>query len=108
MNAILKDAAVAATKNLSAPLTAALRDRAYRAEWPADIVLELSVKASDGALYIEYPERLEERIQDLEYGTEETAPRTVLRSFMYRYAAHMETDVTNSVVNVLAEIGALG
>ena len=108
MNAALKKAAIAVTQNVEGPLTAALRDKAYKSEWPSDIIIQLSVKAKDGALYIDYPENLEERINDLEYGTEGVSPQAVFRPFMSRYASTMENDLSNSVVDVLAEIGALG
>ena len=108
MNASLKNAAIAVTKNVEGPLTASLRDRAYRAEWPSDVIIQLNVKAKDGALYIDYPDELDERINNLEYGSEGVSPQAVLRPFMSRYASHMEEDFSNSVVDVLAEIGALG
>jgi hypothetical protein len=108
VNASLKNAAIAVTKNVEGPLTASLRDRAYRAEWPSDVIIQLNVKAKDGALYIDYPDELDERINNLEYGSEGVSPQAVLRPFMSRYASHMEEDFSNSVVDVLAEIGALG
>ena len=108
MNAALKNAAIAVTTNVEGPLTADLRDKAYKAEWPSDIIIQLSVKAKEGALYIEYPDELDERINNLEYGSEGVSPQAVFRPFMSRYATHMESDFSNSVVDVLAEIGALG
>ena len=108
MNASLKNAAIAVTKNVEGPLTASLRDRAYRAEWPSDIIIQLSVKAKDGVLYIEYPDDLDDRISTLEYGAEGVSPQAVIRPFMSRYATHMEEDFSMSIVDVLAEIGALG
>jgi hypothetical protein len=108
MNAALKNAAIAVTKNVEGPLTASLRDKAYKAEWPPEIIIQLSVKAKDGALYIDYPEDLDEQINTLEYGSEGISPQAVFRPFMSRYASTMENDFSNSVVDVLAEIGALG
>jgi hypothetical protein len=108
VNASLKKAAIAVTKNVEGPLTASLRDKAYKAEWPSDVIIQLNVKAKDGALYIDYPDELDERINNLEYGSEGVSPQAVLRPFMSRYASHMEEEFSNSVVDVLAEIGALG
>jgi hypothetical protein len=108
VNAALKKAALAVTKNVEGPLTADLRDKAYKSGWPADIIIQLNVKAKDGALYIDYPESLDQRINDLEYGLEGVSPQAVFRPFMSRYASTMEVDFSNSVVDVLAEIGALG
>jgi hypothetical protein len=108
VNAALNNAAKAVTQNVAGPLTADLRNRAFKAEWPSDIVIQLTVKADEGVLYIEYPDDLEERINDLEYGTEGVSPSPVIRPFMSRYAENMGQDFSNSVVDILAEIGALG
>lgn len=65
-------------------LTLELRDLAVAAGWPADVARSLSVVLSNGSLNIDYPENMDKRIQDLEYGNSETPPKTVLRKFMYR------------------------
>jgi hypothetical protein len=108
VNATLQNAAIVVTKNVAGPLTAELRNMAFKAEWPSDIIVQLTVKADEGALYIEYPDDVEERINDLEYGAEGVSPSPVIRPFMSRYAQNMEQDFSNSIVDILAEIGALG
>ena len=65
-------------------LTLELRDLAVAAGWPADVARSLSVVLNDGSLNIDYPENMDKRIQDLEYGNFQTPPKTVFRKFMYR------------------------
>ena len=107
MNAAIERAAKDVARKSALKLTPVLRDQAFRAEWPPELILQLTVKAEDENLYISYPEEFDSRIEDLEYGTQNQAPRPVLRPFMARYASNLEQEVSESVVNILADIGAL-
>lgn len=71
-------------KSAAKQLTLELRDLAVAAGWPADVASSLSVVLINGSLNIDYPESMDQRIQDLEYGSFEKPPKSVLRKFMYR------------------------
>jgi len=88
-------------------LTPVLRDMAFRAEWPSDLIIQLKVEAVDSELVVSYPEDLEDRINDLEYGDEKTPAKAVIRPFTYRYAKHLEENVSESLVDILGEMGVL-
>jgi len=105
MNAELQNAAKDVAKKSAIKLTPLLRDMAYKAEWPSDIIIQLEVKAEDANLVVSYPESLEERINDLEYGSEGGAPKPVIRPFNYRYAKNLEEEMSDSLGDVLNEMG---
>jgi hypothetical protein len=71
-------------KSAAKELTLELRDMAVAAGWPPGVAGSLSVVLTNGTLNIDYPESMEERIQDLEYGSFEKPPMSVFRKFMYR------------------------
>ena len=71
-------------KSAAKELTLELRDTAVAAGWPADVASSLSVVLEGGSLNIDYPESMDQRIQDLEYGSFEKPPKSVMRKFMYR------------------------
>lgn len=71
-------------KSAAKQLTLELRDLAVAAGWPADVASSLSVVLINGSLNIDYPDSMDQRIQDLEYGSFEKPPKSVLRKFMYR------------------------
>lgn len=101
IEAAAKDAAIKSADKL----TPVLRNMAIAANWPSDIVLSLTVKAQDGSLVIDYPAEFEDRINDLEYGQRDQAPNAVLRSFVARFASHLEEVMSNAAVDVLADMG---
>jgi hypothetical protein len=71
-------------KSAAQQLTLELRDLAVEAGWPLNVAASLSVALINGNLNIDYPEELDNQIQDLEYGSSNTPPKSVLRKFMYR------------------------
>lgn len=95
------------TAGLSKPLTAALRKAASAAGWDSMIVSQLTVIAEDSGISIEYPEHLAEKIEDLEYGTIDTPPLPVFRTFLTKNSAVFENTVTESLVDNLFEAGVL-
>ena len=107
VNAAVEKVAKEGARKSALKLTPVLRDQAFRAEWPSEIVIELSVKAEDENLYISYPDEFDSRIEDLEYGSQSQPPRPVLRPFMARYASNLEEEITESVVDILSDMGAL-
>jgi hypothetical protein len=71
-------------KSAAKELTLELRDLAVAAGWPVDVASALSVVLNNGSLNIDYPESMDQRVQDLEYGSFEKPPKSVMRKFMYR------------------------
>lgn len=71
-------------KSAAKELTVELRDMAVAAGWPTDVASSLSVVLTNGSLNIDYPESMEQRVQDLEYGSFQKPPMSVMRKFMYR------------------------
>jgi hypothetical protein len=88
-------------------LTPVLRDMAFRAEWPSDIIIQLRVDAVDADLVVAYPEDLDDRINDLEYGTESTPASPVIRPFTYRFSKELEQEVSETLTDILYRMGAL-
>lgn len=106
MNIAIEKAAKDAAQKSALKLTPVLRNMASQAGWPGEVILELSVKAKDANIYIDYPEALDSTIQNLEYGEEKGTHKAALRPFMARYAAHLEQEVSESIVDILTEMGA--
>jgi len=106
VNVAMEKAAKKIAASAANKLTSQLREMAYRAEWPSDIIVQLSVKAEGENLYISYPDSLNTQIENLEYGTPDTAPTAVIRPFMARYAENLETEVSESIVDILSNMGA--
>ena len=107
MNQAIQNAAIDVAKKAAEYLTPKLRDAATAANWPSDVVISLTVKSDKGALYIDYPETFEERINNLEYGEVGQSPNAVFRPFFARYSEHLEELMSDAVVNILAEVGAI-
>jgi len=105
MNIAVENAAKDIARKSALRLTSVLRNMAFRAEWPSDIIVQLVVKAEDENLYISYPEEFEARIQDLEYGTPNTSPQPVLRIFTARYAANLEREVSETLFHLMENMG---
>lgn len=106
VNSILEQAANKSAKKSADKLTPVLRYEAAKAGWPGDIIVNLNVRAKDGSLYIEYPEDMDTRINDLEYGDgKDAAPNAVIRPFMARYSSHLEEIVSGTLVDIMGEMG---
>jgi hypothetical protein len=105
MNAELENAAKDVARKSALKLTPVLRDMAYKAEWPSDIIIQLEVKAEESDLVVSYPESLETRINDLEYGVEGGAPKPVIRAFNYRYAKDLDEEMSDSLGEILNDMG---
>lgn len=81
----------------AAQATVGLRKHALAHGWPTHLAQRLSVSHEDGRVAIAYPDHLADEILDLEYGTEDTPPSPVLRTFNNRMdehadlATHLET-----------------
>lgn len=93
-------------KSAAKELTLELRDLAVEAGWPADVASNLSVVLTNGSLNIDYPEAMDQRVQDLEYGSFEKPPKSVMRKFMYRTEKVTSTILGGEVLdNLIMEAG---
>jgi hypothetical protein len=105
VNVTLEKAAKDVAQKSAHKLTPVLRDMAFRAEWPPEIIIQLKVDAVDTNLVISYPENLEEQINNLEYGTEYSPAKPVIRAFTYRYAEELEEEISDTLGDILIEMG---
>ena len=96
-----------AADRAASDFTPLLQDTAIKAGWPPYIVNEMSVKEENGELYVDYPEDLANRVNDLEYGTETTSPNAVLRVFLSRHQYQTDEFSDNVFVDALESMGAL-
>jgi hypothetical protein len=79
-----EEAALFKAQELSKKMTTKLRHAALDAAWPSMIVSNMTVRVKDTQLVIDYPEDLQEEINDLEYGTGPVPPVSVIRTFLNR------------------------
>lgn len=86
------DKAYAAAVGISDDLTLKLREATQIAKWPDNITVSLTVTFQDDAFVIHVPDALKAQVDDLEYGTPTTPPKSVLRKFA---AVNMEDGQTN-------------
>lgn len=87
-------------------LTPEFRQLALNAGWPAGVVLQMTVEAFEGALYVDYPEELKDEVEDLEYGTPKSAPNAVIRPFMARYEDNIGDIFSSAFESVAVDLGA--
>ena len=66
-------------------LNTELQKMAASSGWPSNVYTQLSVTAENGQLGVSYPDSLDKKVEDLEYGTQGQPPRSVLRAFTNRY-----------------------
>jgi hypothetical protein len=96
-----------AADKAASEFTPILKDTAIKAGWPPYIVNEMVVKEEDGELYIDYPLELTDKINDIEYGTQNSAPNSVLRLFLSRHQSKSDEFSDNVYVDALEAMGAL-
>ncbi len=83
-------------------MTAALRERATRYGWPQDIVSKMSVAYDGSNLSYNFPEDIEKKVWDLEYGKmPNPAPNSVLRGLEYRMHGFMDEIVDRDLLDTM-------
>ena len=93
-----------AIDSLLEPLTIQLRSLAESSGWPANIINSISVIADeDYNLHVDKPDELKEEIDDLEYGAEFGLPNAVIRPFLLRASATLESALEDIVLGDLFE-----
>lgn len=89
-------------------LTRSLRDAAYKAGWPSDIIVSLNIRSSGSKLYLDFPQNFANRIDDLEYGSPTTAPNPVLRKFMSTINDEMGEILSETAASMIQDLGVYG
>lgn len=80
----------------------ALKKKALESGWPAHLATSLQL---DTFGEINYPEEYRKEIEDLEYGTTETPPISVIR--LFKEESHYKENLENMMVESLFEAGVL-
>lgn len=75
---------------LAQDLTIELRKKAIDAGWPTNVITVLSIIFKDGSLIVDYPPALENKIEDLEYGSGKNPPHSVIRAFQNRISSKLK------------------
>lgn len=83
-------------------MTAALRDRAARFGWPQDVVSKMSVVYDGSSLNYSFPEDIEKKVWDLEYGKmPNPTPNSVLRGLEYRMHGFMDEIIDPNLLDTM-------
>jgi hypothetical protein len=69
---------------LKDPLTLELRTIAHASGWPSRLISAMEINYEDGDLVINWPEELNEDIDNLEYGDINSLPNSAIRPFLLR------------------------
>lgn len=87
-------------------LTPEFRSTALLSGWPYDIVSQITIEERDGDLFVQYPDEIASRVEDLEYGTQKSAPNAVIRVFMDSHAGPTNDIFDSAFENVISSLGA--
>lgn len=99
--------AAQAGENIVQRFTGVLRNMAYDAGWPDDVVSSLSLIYEDGTVKIAYPERLTAQVNDLEFGKDGQPPNSVIRTFMLRHQNDASKEISFLVAEDIYEGGGI-
>lgn len=103
INDIASDAAYA----LESKLTADLQAAADAANWPEDIIPQLSVKWDGAGMSVVYPSAIAQEVENLEYGYYSDSPNSVIRSFTYRCGSTVKDVLVNRSLPQLMDLEGL-
>ena len=107
MNSISTDSAVDSLRSIEPKLTKELRAAAIKAGWPKEVARVLKVTVVDDSLSVNYPNKYEDQIGDLEYGTRTIGPKPVFRMFMKKHSKTVADAMEKWVMSQLTKSGAL-
>lgn len=96
-----------AGENIVQRFTGTLRDMAYDAGWPNDIVSSMSLTYEGGSVQISYPERYTQAVNDLEFGKEGQPPNSVIRTFMLRYQSKATEELSYLIADDIYKNGGV-
>lgn len=103
INEIASDAAFA----LIDQLTAELRSEAAAADWPEEIVSQLSITWDGNNLAVAYPPEIASTVENLEYGSFSDKPNSVIRGFIYRCVPIVQNVFMNRTMPLLMDAEGL-
>lgn len=86
-------------------MTIALRERADAAGWPLHISSNMSIVFDGENLGFDYPPHLEEDILNLEYGTINNPPSSVMRGIVYRIHGLMDEIIDEELLDTMVMSG---
>ena len=84
-------------------LTKQLQKDAVNLGWPVAVARSLSVKITEAGITVEYPEKMDDAIGDLEYGGTDNGPSVVFRMFDERHRNEILSYITDASVDYLVE-----
>lgn len=85
-------------------LTSDLRATASAADWPEEIIAQLSVQWDGTSLSVAYPTAIAQEVENLEYGYFSDRPNSVIRSFTYRCAPKIKEVFMNRTMPQLMDL----
>lgn len=99
-------AVLAALESAAAALTPRIRNHARELGWPEEVADSLTLQVHDGEIRAAWPSSMNRRVMDLEFGTQERAPRAAIGTFYTRpdYEKHMRTEALNKMTPILRRI----
>lgn len=92
---------------LTSSLTVELRKKADTAGWPSHLTSSLNVVGEDGVIFVSYPEEFKNDIEDLEFGTMNTPPVSVIRPFIYQASSEVAWALKNELAEDVFENGGV-
>jgi len=88
---------------INATLTQELRNDALAAGWPTNVVESLSITANGFSFVVNYGSKYDNEIGDLEYGTQDIAPKPVFRLFIDKHSNIISDNVADSYLKYLED-----
>jgi hypothetical protein len=91
--------------SLSPVFTQEFQSIAKASGWPTHLINAIQVVVHpDTSIALEYPNELQQEIEDLEYGPEFGVANTAIRAFMYRCEATLQSYLTLPIPDMIAEV----
>jgi len=88
---------------VNSTLTQELKNDALAAGWPANIIETLTVTTKNFSIVVNYDQMYDTQIGDLEYGTQNEAPKPVFRLFLDKHGNIISDKMADSYLKYLEE-----
>jgi hypothetical protein len=95
-----------ALKEAAKNLTPQFQKEAINAGWTSDVVMQMTVEEQNGDLYINYPQEIAQKVDELEYGTPTSPPNPAIRKFMSSYSEGTEDVFEKVFEDISVDLGA--
>lgn len=92
-----------ALDRVASRMTPIIRNRALEAGWPEDVVSKISMIRSANGLDVHVDEEAREQVEDLEYGSMTSAPRSVLSTLYSAQTKKQIVDISEDSMDELIE-----